>query len=277
MLRTQSLFLAIALLLGACGSLTDPGSISLQLQWEEPPTGQVWIWARVEEREDPSKVGPPLASAGPAAYVAGEPLSLSMGNVSHGKGRVVVVEIREDDDPTLRVLYYEVSAPFALQAGSNRSVDVPLVLQKPKAELFATGAVSLEFGGGAALVVGLARISNTTVVTRSTGTVEVVLANDASFSANYTVIPLDYADLECHEIEEGGATFDECRVSGWDLTAKLPVLGDGLYTVYGKFRDRYGYESEVVKASVPLDSQPPQAVVASVSPTSTAPGDTPEG
>ena len=58
--------------------------------------------------------GSTLASAGPAKYVEGTPLDLTLGKVPNGKNRVVVAEVREGDNSGLPILYFGLSEPFAI-------------------------------------------------------------------------------------------------------------------------------------------------------------------
>ena len=56
----------------SCG--VEPGSFSMTFSWDTPPIDAVYIWIRVEERSDPNISGKILASIGPEAYLAGNPV-----------------------------------------------------------------------------------------------------------------------------------------------------------------------------------------------------------
>ena len=243
-----------------------PGSISLSLKWAEPPDGQVWVWVRVEERPDPDVKGSILSSAGPASYVHGEPLSLGLGKVPNGKNRVVIVEVRAGENESLPVRYFGRSDPFALEPGKTVVVEVPLVLEQPEAQTQEV-EIKLLFGGKHLEVVGPSKFAQAGLELRSQGAVSVLLANDESFSTNLTPHDLITGpDLECRQELEAGKAWGVCNIENWTLYDKEGVPPDGAYGVYARFVDEYGYESEVVKDTVVLDSLPPMVVNASVSP-----------
>ena len=259
--------LASLLLLSACGSMTEPGTVAMSFSWETPPVGEVWIWVQVEERSEIEQAGPILASVGPAAYTHGEVLALGLGQVPNGKNRVVVVEVREGASEGLPVLFYGLSAAFSVEPGRDTVVDIPLALQPPETQAHEP-ELSLLFDGKVEDTVGVASLARATIRTRSAAALSVTLANDASFSANLTTISLADADaIACEKEEVAGVEWDECEIRDWNLGAGLgETLTDGLYSVYVKFQDRYGYESQVYKASVMFDSLPPQVLIASITP-----------
>jgi hypothetical protein len=254
-----------------CGIGVDPGSVSLSLAWDEPPAGVLWLWVRVEERSDPTAPGLILSSAGPAEYHHGLSLQMDLPGVDNGDNRFVIVEAREDSNPGLAVLYYGISDSFSVEAGKRSIVDVPLMLQQPETQKFAA-TIELVVGGESPDTLGLDDARQVSVRTRSVATQNLLLANDPSFSSNLTTIDLDQAECSQEEIE--GVTWDICMVTEWDLTAGLPSLGDGLYSIYARFVDRNGYESLVHKDSVFVDSTSPQLLFASLSPTFAGAGET---
>ena len=264
------LIVATALCSAACGIGEEPGSVSLKFVWEDSPEGVLEVWIRVEERDDPAQPGPILASSGPDTYEHGQPFSTELGTVSNGGNRVVVVEFREGKSAGLPVVYYGLSLPFSVEPGRNTSVEVAVAFQKPRGDEV-EGGVLLRFEDYDVSpdAVGLDLARNAVVRTRSSGAVSLVLANDVSFSANLTTIELSEArkDNQCWHEEDNGTTVDVCDIAGWNLQAGLPEgLGDGLYSVYVKFVDQYGYESKAFKDSVLLDTQGPVVIVASLTP-----------
>jgi len=272
-LRHSAVCLLILLVLGCGEVFTDAGSFSMSFSWDTAPAAKVWIWVRVEERTDPTVAGKFLASAGPEAYELGESVSLAMSEVTNCDNRYVVAEVREGANPGLPILYYGISEPFSLAAGKHTHVDVPMVMQVPEA-LSMEASVELLFGGEIRARVGLTEIVDATLSTGSVNAVSIVLANDASLSANATEVALDDPDaISCSEEEEAATTWDLCTLTGWDLTAELDgELADQQYTLFVKFVDRYGYESGVYRASVVLDSQGPLVLLASLTPAVAHPG-----
>jgi hypothetical protein len=255
--------------LASCGGM-EPGNVSLKFAWSEPPAEAVWVWVRVEERLELHKAGPILASAGPAEYIAGQPLELDLLQVPNGSDRVVVVEVRESDNPLVPVLYYGLSQPFSVSAGKTTEVEVALDIKAPDTAQY-SAQVSLRFEGTEPEAVNLAQAQAATVATASVGAAAIVLANDASFSANLTTLSLDSSDKatcveEVETVEGVEVAWQKCELEGWDLRAGLPDLGDGVYSVFAKFVDSQGYESQVYSASVVLDRQAPVLLAASISP-----------
>ncbi len=217
------------LVCGCNGIGVSPGSVSLLLEWDPPPTEKVYVWVRVEERADVKQPGPILSSTGPAEYTPGEPQDLTLNEVPNGEDRVVVVEVREAANANLRVLYYGISEPFTLDPGKDTVVDVPVKLKAPESEV-SGASVKLLFGGVEKEAVGPGEIGSATLRTRSRGATSLVVANDASFSSNLRTVAL--AQLACTSEKADGETWDLCDLEGWDLTAGSGQEGDGLYWVF---------------------------------------------
>ena len=257
--------------LASCGA--EPGSFGLYFTWDKPPDVKVWIWVRVEERTDPAVAGPILGSDGPQGYVYGDKITLSVDGVSYGDNRVVVAEVREGANPNLPILYYGLSEQFSLVVDEDTVIEVPLTLSPPETAEF-DSSIELWFGDQQPEVVGDDDVVGATLVTTSFGAVAVVLANNASFSAGLQTIGMDETDrMKCAAVELDEMTVDECTILDWDLTVGYEDEKKGAYSVFAKFVDRYGYESEVRKDTVVVDRYGPKAIVASLSPAIVKPGD----
>jgi len=268
-----SIVAAWLLALAATGC-TEKGSYTLSFTWDQPPAEKVYVWAQVEERPDGlESTGTVLKAAGPVVFdaTAGVLADLDLSDVPNGDDRVVVVRVRAGTNENLRVLYYGISEPFVIAPDTAAEVPIRLQLQEPEAET-PTATVELFFDESdtPAAAVNANQARNATLVTRATGAVAVVLANDPSFSANLTTHTFDDLDCETHQ------EWSTCAIDGWDLLAGLPpseALTDGRYSVFARFVDRYGYESSVVRGSVQLDTTGPQVLSASVSPEAAKLGD----
>jgi hypothetical protein len=107
----------------------------------------------------------------------------------------------------------------------------------------------------------MASLVNATIRTRSFGADEIVLANNLSFTANLRRIPLDDpSKVVCFgEADPSDATFLwwVCDIPGWDLTIDADPSEGGFYSVFVKFIDENGYESEAQIASVALQGAAP--------------------
>ena len=238
----------------------------MTFQWAAPPDGELYLWVRVEERKDPAVMGSIIASNGPDLYIPGEPLTVEINSVPNGDDRVVVVEARLEPNSGLPVLYYGISRSFSLRPGEQAELDVVMKMTAPAVESTVAGVIllfdNLEVGA-----VAQSLIHSATIRTRSNGAMGIVVANDASFTAGLKAFTLAGTEaVTCVQEEEGEKAWDVCQVTDWDMTDGLPSQNDGLYSVYLKFVDFYGYESKVHKASVLLDTQPPALVLGTVSP-----------
>ena len=264
------LVVSLPLLMTMCGN--DPGSFSMTFTWDPPPDGMVWIWVRVEERGDPSQAGSILASTGPDSYEFGDRLPMEMSGVPYGDNRVVVAEVRETSNPNQAIIYYGVSEQFSLVVGEDTVVDVPLVMQPPETDIHIP-EVTLLFDGETPETVGPKRITNGTIMVHSSGAVSIIVANDASFDLAMTTFSIDEPEgMTCTQNEIDGVIWDECEIPDWNLLQDMGEAENGEYSAFVKLEDRYGYESKVHKASVVLDVQAPEPVVASLTPPVGRPG-----
>jgi len=247
-----------------CGP--EPGRLSLSLAWRDEPSGIVYLWVRVEAREDVAAPGSALASVGPHEYEVGSKLSLSLDDVPNGDNLVVVAEVREEPNAGLPILYYGVSAPFSLAPGQDAHVETLLELHEPRSDQ-QIATVELVFSGVSPDIVNVDSARNSTVRIFAASIIGAVLANDASFSAGLTSFAFDGTDdrAKCTETNTDGLLWRDCLISGWDLLAELPDGTAGNRTVYVRFIDTLGYESRVYSATVMVDSQPPFLVSTALS------------
>ncbi len=233
----------------------------------------MWLWVRVEERPDVAHAGQILGSDGPEPYTYPAPLKMDIEGIANGDNRVVVVEAREGANPGLPVLFYGVSEPFSLRPGKRVVAEVPMVLQLPESQA-PDSTVELLFDGEPRTRISADMVGNATLLTRSSGATAMVLSNDESFTANLTTLELSDDRLACEIEQDGDVEWRVCKLVPWDLSAGLGELHDGPLTVFVKFIDRYGYESQVNKATVTLDTSGPLVVLAAISPETTRPGGT---
>jgi hypothetical protein len=262
-------FLAVCSLL-ACGPISEPGSVSMSFSWDETPDQPVWIWLQVEDRSSGLDVaGTILSSAGPGEYVPGEGLELKLPEVPNGDDRVVVVEVRSGPTTALPVLYYGLSEPFSMAPDKLVTVEIPLSLQKPESDTHVPELLLL-FNGDEQLTVGEAQLHQASLETRSAGAVRLVVANDASFTMAVTEFVV--TDLGCQADKQDGISWELCSIP-WDLGAGSEEFQDGSYSVYVKFIDKNGYESQVYKASATLDLSGPVAMLGALSPSFAAAGE----
>ncbi|MCB9789002.1 MAG: hypothetical protein H6744_20175 [Deltaproteobacteria bacterium] len=247
----------------------DPGRLRVAFDWQVEPEQTVWIWARVEERSVSEQPGRILASVGPVQREVGAEVPLPLDGVTNGDHRVVIIEVREGSNPNLRVAWYGISEPFTMAPGASSTVEVMLPLNRPVGDL-RPASMSLLFDGQPQASANLAQIQSATVAFEASGVERVVLANDPSFSAESRLQELALADLGCTDEERAGEdgqteTWQLCQVPGWDMTEGLGTLADEQQSVFMKLVDGFGYESDIYRASVRLDTTPPLVLTASLS------------
>ncbi|MBI4815793.1 MAG: hypothetical protein HY791_06035 [Deltaproteobacteria bacterium] len=111
-----------------CAACSSKATVAFEVGFQaDPPIGPIFLWASVEERLDERIPGPVLAFAGPVEYGrAGAELSIP--GIPFGTERVVVVVARARADVSDPLLYYGLSEPFDLDAGTNETVSVLLAL-----------------------------------------------------------------------------------------------------------------------------------------------------
>ncbi len=264
---------ALALVLMGCSD-GENGSFSLSFAWDEPPAETVWVWVQVEERTDAAKPGRILASAGPDAFIPQTKTSFALEGVPNGTHRYVVAEVREGANPALPVLYYGISEPFSLAFGKHTKVEVAMALRPPEVET--QGGIRLLFSGDELATVSEDQLSRATVALEAARARGVIFANNAAFTASQKEYVFgEEGELDCTVTVTDEVEWRHCTLPVWDLTAGLETPpADLRYTLFAKFIDRYGYESEVFRASVLLDKEGPQVLLASVTPAVVKPGDT---
>ena len=249
-LRTTLLGALLCGLLPGCGDT----SVKLAFTWEQKPTDTVWVWARVEERPDPSVAGAVLAQAGPAPFVPGVGVDLKLPEVPVGDNRMVFVEVRGSAETGTPITHYGASLPFALRQGDQLRIAVPLVLRPPETG-GSSGTFALTFGGEKRTHVNPEDIQKGTLTFRTSNAKRVTIANDAAFTLGQQTLGIDGEALSCTDVP-ATASVRECVLEGWDLLAGLPQTPDGQYGVWLRFIDRFGYASDEHSESVQLDSAP---------------------
>ena len=244
------------LLLPSCATDTAPGTFSVTFQWEDPPpeeTSTLGVWGKVERE------GLQLAESSVLAYTDG--VTLDFSDVPNSSGLMIIVDIKETVNKSSRTLYYGRSDTFELKAGKH--IDVPVSLSLVSTPLSAEGAVSIveELGDGSYVTLSY------------TNQTKVTLALSAPANCNDPCTVLVSNTSEFRSIEEDPPSLDSLEKDGdrylkssWDLNLEA-VDVDGQRTVYVKFRNADGYESDVATGRVTVDRLAP-VVTGSVSPAS---------
>ena len=256
---------ALGLALSGCSGDTA-GSLSIRFAWGVAPSGPVWVWLTVEERDNVEKPGVVLAADGPTRYVHGEPFDVTLEDIPNGDDRVVIMEVREGEGEGLPIRYYGISEPFSMRPDKKMVVDVPVTLQVPPAQKQNVEVLML-FDGVTRESVTLEEAADATVRIRSDASVAAFIAPDVSFAMTVKKVVLESGDgIECWDETDGDIAWHVCDVHGWDVTGGRTNPSDGRYYVFVKLVDRLEYESQVHHDSILLDTTPPEPVLSSVSP-----------
>lgn len=226
----RALLLAALCAASACA---DEGRLSLRFRLSEALVRPPDPWLHVAVRGPDGRV-----LAGSVARL-GEPIEL---DVAHGEGRVAVAELRDGPDAaTAAVLGYGQSAPFALNPGDARTVEVEaevapvatievLTIPEARGAFVRDPAVTLE------------------IVTSRPDIARVTVAQDPGLTVGRVDV----------DVEDGAPL----RVP-YDLDAACragPGCADGPRTVFVRVQDRAGYPSEPRVRALELDTRAPRIV-----------------
>ncbi|HSW59405.1 MAG TPA: hypothetical protein VLJ60_01335, partial [bacterium] len=174
--------------------------------------------------------------------------SIDFGDLSYGKRRFVVAEIRKGEELTNSVLFTGMSQLFDFEAGKHTEVNV---------EMSMTGLPGYDENGQNTFKIWIfhndspaERVPESTVALRFTvrNADSVIIANDLNFEKGTAEIAL--TDLK--KIDE--TTYE---YSPWDFTTGWEEIGDGTYTVFGKLKNNIGQIGEPKRADVFLDTTVP--------------------
>jgi hypothetical protein len=242
----------------ACLESVGPGTFGVVFAWEggQPALlGDEYVWAAVEERENPQTAGRVLGSVGPQPFFMDSELKFL--DIPNGDNRVVIVEIRDGQGASANVLYYGISERFSLEPGKHAQVEVYMRLRAVPGDT--EGWVFIEAIGE--------MINHTDVklvLLTDTG-VKAKVSHFVSFPPEKTV-ETDLSDLESYP--DAPPDLSGYRMD-WDL-AWEPVYAceDEDYCprrVFVRLVDGQGYESKTVYADAILDLTPPAIMPGTVS------------
>ncbi|HQM85652.1 MAG TPA: hypothetical protein PLD55_13310, partial [bacterium] len=217
-------------------------------------TGEFFVTVRIYEWKEgvafPGDIaanGKQLIQSDPAQMKV-KGTSIDFGDLSYGKRRFVVAEIRKGAELTNSVLFTGMSQLFELKAGKHTEVNVEMSL---------TGLPGYDENGDNTFKIWIFhkdspadRVPESRVALRFTviNANSVIIANDLNFEKGTAEIAL--TDLK--KIDE--TTYE---YSPWDFTTGWEEIGDGTYTVFGKLKNNIGQIGEPKRADVFLDTTPP--------------------
>jgi hypothetical protein len=235
--------------------------------WEETPTVPLWYWVRVEERDVATEPGRILASTGPDLHVPGAPLEVKLGNVDNGKNRVVIVDTRLHPDPAEPVVYYGLSEPFEIRPGLRPDAPIVIHMNPPKPGVVSPITVEPEafardvnWEGTFIKETGITGARNTTLRFTLVGAAAVKISNDPAFIEGVDSYDLsDPAGEICETTpSDDGFSVSTCVLGGWDFTRGVEDLESGIYSVWVKPFDAFGYASEPRRGVIMVDADPPR-------------------
>ena len=234
------------LLLAGCSESAGRFSVTFSFVDEAPAAGSVWVHAFLEERasspEDPGNE----VSRAPAVLFGDGPLVFEQ--LVYGNNRVVVVQLREEQDPRSPLLYFGTSQPFDLQPGSDVQVEVLLALRRApqlRADLPLLNAPG-----------GFVRDPLVMLQLEAQGAELLEVAQDPNFTVGYVAL------------EEGDSSVTRTSTQGgfthysmpYDLNTDQECQGeecDGPRRLFARVSGREQLRSSTVQASAMLDGTPP--------------------
>ena len=248
----NNLWALLLLGLGACSA--EPGRFELSLLWEMPPSDEVWLSARLEERTELTQPGRVLVTVPLQRYTPGAQLRFE--DVPYGENRVVIVEGRALQDPAALPTHYGISELFELTAGQSVQVSVHINLvdrpgftqEAPALEVLPTG---IPPSGGAPLRVNTETVTVRVRIPADAEAPSVRLSNHPSFELS---MPLPLSAPDC---DERICTY---QIINWSLSeGALPCEDRGVCPrqLFARLVDRFGYESLTTSLELVQDLETP--------------------
>jgi len=265
--------LAIVLLSGCDNLSKESGTFSVKFTWPENNKpdfsgDSYYAWIDIREWIDGDAENMKIhLKEGPVAFDNEGKLTLKLENLSYGKNRVIVVEVRKSNSDQDRTLYYGISDMFDLDPGKHTDVTVDMNFTPGTAE--GNNSFAIDIFQNDVKITSTANEKVSIRVLKANGS-KVVFSNRLDLldiqinneTRDYTGSEvIDFLTLT--KIDD--ITFE---YSGWDLTEGREDAenGDGNKTVYAKVIDEHGYRSEMAYASVTLDTTSPSVSNVTVSP-----------
>lgn len=275
LLKKLLLFIVLSLTVFAgCENFNqEGGSFSARFTWPKNnkpdfSSDTYYAWIGIKEWIDGDAENIKIhLKEGPVVFDNEGKLALKLENLSYGKNRVVVVEVRKSNNDQDRTLYYGISEVFDLSPGKHTDVAVDMQFAPGTEEGKNSFAIAI-FGNNGEIQsttsekVSL-RVFKTTgskvVFSNRLDLLDIQINNEAKSYTGSKVI--DFTLLT--KIDESTFEYEE-----WDLTdgREDAENGDGNKTVYAKVIDNNGYRSEMAYAKVTLDTTPPSVSNVTVSP-----------
>ncbi|HPM46758.1 MAG TPA: lectin-like protein [bacterium] len=265
--------LAIVLLSGCDNLSKESGTFSVKFTWPENNKpdfsgDSYYAWIDIREWIDGDAENMKIhLKEGPVAFDNEGKLTLKLENLSYGKNRVIVVEVRKSNSDQDRTLYYGISDMFDLDPGKHTDVTVDMNFTPGTVE--GNNSFAIDIFQNDVKITSTANEKVSIRVFKATGS-KVVFSNRLDLldiqinneTRDYTGSEvIDFSTLT--KIDDITFEYPE-----WDLTAGREDAenGDGNKTVYAKVIDSNGYRSEMAYASVNLDTTDPSVSNITISP-----------
>ncbi len=270
--------LAVFVLFAGCDSLSkEGGSFSVKFLWPEdgkPDFSEgYYVWIEMQEWIDGDVENTKVhLKEGPVAFSLEGKASFQLKDLSYGKNRVILVEVRKSESELDRTLYYGVSKLFDLEPQKDTAVSV---------EMNMTATPGTE-GGKSNFTISVVKDGEPVdkVAQQSVGVrINKAIGDKVVFSNRLELLDVQVNDLErdytgaevidfstLNEQSDGSFQYD-----GWDILEGRSnnEQSDGEKVIYAKIIDENGYRSEMAYTSVVLDTAAPEVINVAVSPSGT--------
>ncbi len=260
-------FVGIALLAFA-GCDTADSQLPLTFQWGDiaPTRTSYFVEATIIE-VDSDGVDGDQESTGLVPWTVDTPFDGRIERVPFGTKRSII-EMREENDPNARVVFYGLSEPFVFNENSTAESVGEVMIGPPETE---TGnAFTLVAGSGDG---SIEQAYAAVTTTQATALMELSATPDFT-----ELTPLTLSEASALLVAPGPdaaweamacANAPDCWLMPMSalVSAGLSAsVSDGVSTVYARFRDRHGYPSATLAASLTQDDLAPSLAYASAEP-----------
>lgn len=272
------LILTVFILFAGCDAFNkEGGSFSVKFLWPEngkPDFSEgYYVWIEMQEWVDGDVENTKVhLKEGPVAFNSEGKASFNLKDLTYGKNRVVLVEVRRSESSLDRTLYYGVSKLFSLDSGKNTNVSVEMnMTATPGTENGKSNFSIAVFKDG----LKVDKVSEKDVSVRILKAVgqKVIFSNRLELlDVQVNDLERDYTGAEVVDFstlsEQSDGSF---QYDGWDILEgrEQNAQSDGMKVIYAKIIDENGYRSEMAYTSVSLDTKAPTVINSAVSPSGT--------
>ena len=272
------LILTVFILVAGCDTFDkEGGSFSVKFNWPEngkPDFSEGYsVWIEMQEWIDGDIEDMKVhLKEGPVSFSTDGKAQFSLKDLSYGKNRVILVEVRKSESEQDRTLYYGVSKLFDLEPQKNTDVSVEMNITATPGTENGKSSFSISIVKDSEPVDKVAGQTVSIRINKAVGE-KVVFSNRLELlDVQVNDLERDYTGAEVIEFSTLTELSDDSfQYDGWDLLEgrEENAQGDGEKVLYAKIIDERGYRSEMAYTSAVLDTIAPEVINVAVSPAGT--------